>query len=279
VLTYTAGVFLAASGRHAGEACRRLVEAVAMDLPALIIRLEAAAGHAIDEDKPVGSLCEALVHLLVLDRLAGQRRTPREGIAQRAINLANDPSGPNMDPEAIRQKLRKDIFLGVTLHEMGHNVGLRHNFRASFDALNYFPKYWELRDAAAKNLKPQMLAVAAIAKLGGTRGDVLATATSMAEVLDKLTIQLGNELADDCLLTIAVYDQGAAGDTMKMRNMLQELANKSSESSRTIRTIWFLQKEGKISPSQFDMALTFLAAGTIAQNPKEFGVNAEALDL
>jgi hypothetical protein len=73
---------LAASGRHAGEACRRLVEAVDMDLPALIVRLEAAAGHAIDEDKQFGSLCEALVHLLVLDRLAGQRRLTRDVIAE-----------------------------------------------------------------------------------------------------------------------------------------------------------------------------------------------------
>lgn len=75
---------LAASGHHAGEACRRLVEAVAMDLPALIVRLEAAAGHAIDDDKHFGSLCEALVHLLVLDRLAGQRRLTRDVIAELA---------------------------------------------------------------------------------------------------------------------------------------------------------------------------------------------------
>ena len=133
--------------------------------------------------------------------------------------------------------------------------------------------------AAAKNLKPQMLAVAAITKLGGSRGDVMAAAASMADVLDKLTIQLGNEFPDDCLLTMAAYDQGVAGDTMKLRNMLQDLANKSNESTRTIRTIWFLQKEGKITQAQYDFALHFLAAGTIAQNPKEFGVNAEALDL
>jgi hypothetical protein len=71
-----------------------------------------------------------------------------QNIIQRAIKLANDPEIQNMDPERIRQALRRDIFLGVTLHEVGHNVGLRHNFRASFDAMNYFPQYWELRDKA-----------------------------------------------------------------------------------------------------------------------------------
>lgn len=133
--------------------------------------------------------------------------------------------------------------------------------------------------AASKNLKPQFLAIAAVAKLGGSRGDVLQTAQGMTDVLDKLTTHLGNELADDSLLVIAAYGQGSAGDFMKMRNMLQDLATKSPESSRAIRTIWFLQKNGKITQSEYENALNFLAIGTISQNPKEFGVNAEALTL
>lgn len=138
----------------------------------------------------------------------------------------------------------------------------------------------KLRDIATrKNLKPQFLAVAAIARLGNSRGDVVQTAESISDVLDKLSIHIGTERADDCLLTIAAYEQGAAGETMKMRNMLQDLATKATESSRTIRTIWFLQKEGKITPAEFDRALTFLAVGTIAQNPKDFSVNAEALNI
>ncbi|MBC7899907.1 MAG: FHA domain-containing protein [Saprospiraceae bacterium] len=133
--------------------------------------------------------------------------------------------------------------------------------------------------AAAKNLKPQFLAVAAIAKLGNSRGDVVQTATSIAEVYDKLGTQIGSEFADDSLLMVAAYDQGAAGETMKLRNMLQELSNKSSESARAIRTIWFLEKNGKITSGEFNNALNFLAVGTITQNPKDFGVNAEALNL
>ena len=133
--------------------------------------------------------------------------------------------------------------------------------------------------AAAKNLKPQFVAVAALAKLGASRGNVSQTAQGMADVLDKLSIQLGNELADDSILTVAVYDQGAAGDFLKTRNLLQDLSNKYPESSRTIRTIWFLHKNGKISDAEYDFALRFLAIGTITQNPKDFSVNAEELKL
>ncbi len=133
--------------------------------------------------------------------------------------------------------------------------------------------------AVSKNLKPQFLAVAAIAKLGSGRGDIMQAANSVADVYDKLATQIGNEFGEDSLLMVAAFDQGAAGDTMKMRNMLQDLANKSSEGVRAIRSIWFLEKNGKITQSEFDRALNFLAIGTITQNPKDFGVNAEALML
>ena len=127
------------------------------------------------------------------------------------------------------------------------------------------------------NLPPAFLAAAAITKLGSSRGDVAKTAQSMAGTLDKLRTQIGSELGEDTLLMIAAYDQGEAGDFMKMRNMLQELANKFPDSSRSIRTIWFLQQNGKITQSEFDSAVTFLAVGTISQNPNAFGVNAEAI--
>ena len=133
--------------------------------------------------------------------------------------------------------------------------------------------------ADGKSLKPQFLAIAAIARLGTSRGDVVQTARSMSEVLGKLRTPIGNEFPDDCLLMIAAYDQGAAGETMKMRNMLQNLATEVNDSSRTIRTIWFLQKRGKITQAEFDRALSFLAIGTIAQNPKDFSVNVEALNI
>src|SRR5262249_11080693 len=59
-----------------------------------------------------------------------------ESLAQRAIALARDPATKTLDPEAIRQILRREYFLAVTLHEVGHNVGMNHNFRASYDSLN-----------------------------------------------------------------------------------------------------------------------------------------------
>ncbi|MCB9524379.1 MAG: zinc-dependent metalloprotease [Myxococcales bacterium] len=48
--------------------------------------------------------------------------------------------------EAIYQQLREEIFEAVTLHELGHTLGLRHNFEGSFDALNYPDEFWDIRE-------------------------------------------------------------------------------------------------------------------------------------
>ena len=52
------------------------------------------------------------------------------------------------DPQCgarIRVRARELLFQHVALHELGHNLGLRHNFKGSYDALNYFDDYWGIR--------------------------------------------------------------------------------------------------------------------------------------
>lgn len=52
--------------------------------------------------------------------------------------------------ERIYDDLWKEAVKGIGLHELGHSLGLRHNFASSWDAMNYQPQYWQLRTNEGK---------------------------------------------------------------------------------------------------------------------------------
>lgn len=55
------------------------------------------------------------------------------------------------DYEKIWKSIRARIFRGVMGHELGHTVGLRHNFQGTWDSMNFFDEYWDLRKENFKN--------------------------------------------------------------------------------------------------------------------------------
>jgi hypothetical protein len=64
--------------------------------------------------------------------------------------------------EELRERTFLDVFdrmwSTVAMHEAGHNIGLRHNFASSTDALNFFPEYWNLKGAdSGEGWKPTVL--------------------------------------------------------------------------------------------------------------------------
>ncbi len=59
---------------------------------------------------------------------------------------ADDPLPVQQErAERMRRFLAQRVHFGVMIHEMGHSMGMRHNFVSSSDAFNYRPQYWQLR--------------------------------------------------------------------------------------------------------------------------------------
>lgn len=51
--------------------------------------------------------------------------------------------------------IRESIYTSVLAHEVGHSLGLMHNFAGSEDAVNYFDDYWKIRDDG--NVGPRII--------------------------------------------------------------------------------------------------------------------------
>lgn len=69
------------------------------------------------------------------------------------VDLARAWRAEGLSYDAIYEKIRDELFVSVALHEIGHTLGLRHNFAGSTDAFNFGPTYWKLRDDG--NLAPR----------------------------------------------------------------------------------------------------------------------------
>lgn len=80
------------------------------------------------------------------------------GLARQAKSLYPLPAADDADFAGKKIKRDRDMFqwireqfhISVILHEMGHSMGLRHNFVGNFDALNFHTQYWQLRTRNGK---------------------------------------------------------------------------------------------------------------------------------
>ena len=69
--------------------------------------------------------------------------------------------------DELRKRLRQYVFRATAEHEIGHTFGLRHNFEASFDMMNYFDPYYDPDKGRENNAAIWKLAEDGSTCLGG----------------------------------------------------------------------------------------------------------------
>ena len=142
-----------------------------------------------------------------------------------AFDLQQSASSQTGLSERMRQYLARKVHYSVISHEMGHSIGLRHNFVSSSDAFNYRPQYWQLRTKNGKVTTGCTDLVADGASCVGPRYFDPVTPEESDNLIwmfmNSSTMEYAGEATQD-LLGLGVYDFAATrmlyGDTVAVHN-------------------------------------------------------------
>lgn len=88
----------------------------------------------------------ALNEMNQLEQMASEKSLWLRSFSDPAlVGLAREAAEAGWKGDELFRKLRERVFRAVMLHELGHTMGLRHNFAGSADALNFHDEYWDQR--------------------------------------------------------------------------------------------------------------------------------------
>lgn len=131
-------------------------------------------------------------------------------------------------------------------------------------------------EARREGIEPYLLIYTALAETDGgrTRANPAAAAREVLPRLRSLRATFGTELADKSLIIVAAYRMG--GGTKKSHPLLETM-RRVVKNPQTERNVWYLHERNGFDLEVYDFVVKFLALGIIAQNPRQFGVEAAPL--
>jgi pSer/pThr/pTyr-binding forkhead associated (FHA) protein len=132
--------------------------------------------------------------------------------------------------------------------------------------------------ARREGLEPALIVFAGLATTDGGRNgrDPSEAARALLPELAELSKTFGSVDADSSLIILAAHTEGAG---TKRSHPLLSKVRRSVRNPLAERNVWYLHEHGLIGERAYDFVVSFLACGIIAQDPKRFGVDADALSL
>ncbi|MEW6209865.1 MAG: FHA domain-containing protein [Acidobacteriota bacterium] len=127
--------------------------------------------------------------------------------------------------------------------------------------------------ARREGIEPDLVIYTALAETDGHE-DAAGTARRILPELLSLRATFGTELADKSLILVAAYRMG--GGTKKSHPLLATM-RRVVKDPLAERTVWHLRERNALSDDVYGFVVKFLALGIIAQNPRQFGVQAAPL--
>lgn len=135
----------------------------------------------------------------------------------------------------------------------------------------------EIRNDVARRgqgIEPYLVTYALLAQMDGGQkvADYATAARQMLPDLVAVRIHFGTD-ADSTLIVLAAYTMGPG--TKKSHPLLAVIRRIVESNPSAKRNIWYLHQRNGISTEAYQFVIRFLALGIIAQNPREFGIEAE----
>jgi hypothetical protein len=139
-------------------------------------------------------------------------------------------------------------------------------------------------EAERINLRPALLMYAALADSEGQFGsNPVVAVRRMSPRLLSLRATFGTETANSSLLLIAAYPYPFNPPIGSQTRTPHPLASKlveiggrrSTVDTSEARTVWFLHDKNAITDEAYQLVIRLLAIAVIAQNPSQYGIDAE----
>jgi FHA domain len=134
--------------------------------------------------------------------------------------------------------------------------------------------------AQSINVRPALVMYAALAD---SETNPVASAKKMIPRLLTLRATFGTETANSSLLLVAAYPYPFNPPIGSQTRTPHPLASKlvefggrrSTVETSEARSVWFLREKNGITNEAYDLVIRLLAIGVIAQNPSQFGIEAD----